>query len=470
MKAQTVLPRELIDRCRCFVESVHMWLCWTLSVLAIAGTPSSGDMIRSASGVRPLEEARRLAGCGSLAPFTCAGPDECALLETLQQWRDENLPARTGMPRVIYAPVCDEFECVACVGYRDLAVGSGNCAVVGCLELHAPSLILEDEAYFEWSCVDSDDRNEMRRRTLERVDDLSAPPLEAAQIIEESRSLSGSGVLLVSRAGQVVGVPSTPGFAIFDLDSPPFEGWVYATFATGLHFRAQSGFAQSVLELEVELRSLNKEIDAAIIERAGCWKRRWSAQWPSHPRWEAAEWNRVAKCKSAPGQSGSLAPGTALYMDGVCVDNGEDWMSFAQNQQQSLSDAGLQAEDLRNAVYSALESLKKAVEALEAATGNGADPEKSADLAQDVADAMTRLSMLAGAAAWVLSDEQVDAVTDTLSAAGEALQDYQAASMPPVGVSTKSGEPHCSIVAPCNDSRAAPVFQRLAYRCLQNFS
>ena len=68
------------------------------------------------------------------------------------------------------------------------------------------------------------------------------------------------------------------------------------------------------------------------------------------------------------------------------------------------------------------------------------DPEKIADVAQDVADAITRLSMLAGAAASVLSDEQVHDVTGTLSAAGDALQDYQAASMPPVGESTKSGE------------------------------
>ncbi len=297
MKAQSVVPRELIDRCRCYFASVHVWLCWTLAVLVIAGTPSNGDMIRCAADVDPFDEARRLADTGSLTYFSCSGLDECALLGILQQWRDENLPTRTGASKVVYTPVCDEFECVACVGYQGDAVRRGDCAVVGCLRLHSPSLILTITTNIEWSCVDVEDRDEMKRRTLERVDDLSAPPADGLQIIEGPPTLSGMAVVLVNRAGQVVAAPVTPGFGIFDLDCPPLERWFEETFTSGLHFRAQAGSAPSVLTLELELRSLNKEIDAAIIERAGCWARRWSAQWPSHPRWEANEWTRVARCK-----------------------------------------------------------------------------------------------------------------------------------------------------------------------------
>jgi hypothetical protein len=101
----------------------------------------------------------------------------------------------------------------------------------------------------------------------------------------------------VNRTGSVVDVPFGAGFAIFDLHSPPFERWVSSTFEAGLHFRALPGSAPSVIGLKLELRSLDKGVDAAIVERTGCWERRWRAQLPGHPWWEPNEWTRVAGCK-----------------------------------------------------------------------------------------------------------------------------------------------------------------------------
>lgn len=236
----------------------------------------------------PEFDAQARARAGRLMPLDVATPEGKSLQALLSGWSKRNVPFAAQHDLVFNEPVCNPDFCAACVGVRASQRPLDTQELYGCILVDRTTSAPIRETFMPRACAVLEKYGHKTDRPLIRsIASLREPPNEVYEIADATAS---EFVVVVDADGKITAVPVDPYFGFFDRMPNESEDWLTATFAGGLKFEAEPGAAQTIVELEYDLKPGARSLELEITESDGCWERTWSSAWPHSPEWKVSGW------------------------------------------------------------------------------------------------------------------------------------------------------------------------------------